>query len=93
MMHGFDSRRDNVYCSSIFDIISVSSNNCICMFEWACIFVWMMQFAMHPTQEKRRVNTDPFLHRIYTIGLYMVQIQCKNGSVFTWCFSCANPLN
>ena len=24
------------------------------------------------TQEKCRVNTDPFLHRIYTIGLYMV---------------------
>ena len=24
------------------------------------------------TQEKRRVNTDPFLHRIYTIGLYTV---------------------
>ena len=23
-------------------------------------------------QEKRRVNTDPFLHRIYTIGLYTV---------------------
>ena len=24
------------------------------------------------TQEKHRVNTDPFLHRIYTIGLYTV---------------------
>ena len=24
------------------------------------------------TQEKRRVNTDPFLHRIYMIGLYTV---------------------
>ena len=24
------------------------------------------------SQEKRRVNTDPFLHRIYTIGLYTV---------------------
>ena len=23
-------------------------------------------------QEKRHVNTDPFLHRIYTIGLYTV---------------------
>ena len=24
------------------------------------------------TQEKCHVNTDPFLHRIYTIGLYTV---------------------
>ena len=24
------------------------------------------------SQEKRRVNMDPFLHRIYTIGLYTV---------------------
>ena len=27
---------------------------------------------VQPSQEKCRVNTDPFLHRIYTIGLYTV---------------------
>ena len=28
--------------------------------------------ADEPTQEKCCVNTDPFLHRNYTIGLYTV---------------------
>ena len=36
-------------------------------------FIYFTRIIMYSvTQEKRRVNTDPFLHRIYTIVLYTV---------------------
>ena len=34
--------------------------------------VYIYLSAMHASQEKRRVNMDPFLHSIYTIRLYTV---------------------
>ena len=43
-----------------------------CITQYSHIHAHALAMIHNVTQEKRRVNTDPFLYRIYTIGLYML---------------------
>ena len=49
---------------------------CFCLTYYALYYIIILIRKLMPyfvpTQEKRHVNTDRFLHHIYTIGLYTV---------------------
>ena len=43
------------------------------------------------SQEKCYINTDPFLHCIYTVERLLVSVQCKNGvSIYIAFFLCTS---